>query len=217
MYVEQQDVFYYITVENENYPMPSMPGGDHVREGILKGMYKYLPADAKVLRNAKHRAILLGSGAILNEAVKAQELLARNYQVAADVWSVTSYKALHQDGSACDRHNLLHPGDVPRKPFVTQCLEKEEGVVVAASDYTKILPDSIARWVPGQMVSLGTDGFGRSDARDSLRDFFEVDYRFITLGVLSALARRNELPHDRVVKAMQELRISPDKPDPLLC
>ena len=217
MYEEQQDCFYYITVENENYPMPSMPGGDHVREGILKGMYKYLPADAKVLRNAKHRAILLGSGAILNEAVKAQELLARNYQVAADVWSVTSYKALHQDGSACDRHNLLHPGDVPRKPFVTQCLEKEEGVVVAASDYTKILPDSIARWVPGQMVSLGTDGFGRSDARDSLRDFFEVDYRFITLGVLSALARRNELPHDRVVKAMQELRISPDKPDPLLC
>ena len=217
MYEEQEDCFYYITVGNETYPMPPMPKEEGVREGILKGMYRYLKADPEISRNVKHKAVLLGSGSILNEAVKAQHLLGGTYGVAADVWSVTSYKALRQDGMACERYNLLHPEATPKKPYVTQCLEQEEGVVVAASDYVKLLPDGIARWVPSGLTSLGTDGFGRSESRQSLRDFFEVDYRFITLGVLTALARRGEVSADFVLSAMRDLRITPDKPDPLLC
>lgn len=216
MYEEQEDCFYYITVGNETYPMPPMPRHDGVKEGILKGMYRYREADTASAGSARHKAVLLGSGAILNQALKAQQFLAEQFDVAADVWSVTSYKALRQDGMACDRHNLLHPGETPRTPYVTQCLGGEEGVIVAASDYVKLLPDGIARWVPGGLTSLGTDGFGRSDCRESLRDFFEVDYRFITLGVLSALARRGGISPDAVVKAMKTMGISPDKADPLL-
>lgn len=214
MYDAQEDCFYYITVGNETYPMPPMPEHEGVKEGILKGMYRYRTAESG--KNAKRKAILLGSGAILNQAIKAQHLLADQFGVAADVWSVTSYKALRQDGMACDRHNLLHPGEPVWTPYVTQCLDNEEGVVVAASDYVKLLPDGIARWIPGGLTSLGTDGFGRSDCRESLRDFFEVDYRFITLGVLSALARRGEINPDVVIKAMASMEISPEKADPLL-
>jgi len=217
MYEQQEDCYYYITVGNETYPMPPMPEEEGVREGILKGMYRYLKADLEISRNARHKAVLLGSGSILNEAVKAQHLLGGTYGVAADVWSVTSYKALRQDGMACERHNLLNPQAVPVKPYVTQCLEHEEGVIVAASDYVKLLPDGIARWTPSGLTSLGTDGFGRSESRQALRDFFEVDYRFITLGVLSALARRGDLSPDFVTAAMRDLRITGDKPDPLLC
>ncbi len=213
MYEEQEDCFYYITVENENYLMPPMPEGEHVKDGILKGMYLFKSMGAK---GARHRATLLGSGAILNETLKAQEYLARRHNIASDVWSVTSYKALRHDGMACDRHNLLHPEETPRKSYVTQCLEKSDGVVVAASDYVKMLPDGIARWAPQGLTSLGTDGFGRSEARAELRDFFEVDHRFIALAALSAMARRGEISPDAVTKSMRELHIAPDKPDPLL-
>ncbi len=213
MYEEQEDCFYYITVENENYLMPPMPEGEHVKDGILKGMYLFKSMGAK---GARHRATLLGSGAILNETLKAQEYLARRHNIASDVWSVTSYKALRHDGMACDRHNLLHPDESPRKSYVTQCLEKSDGVVVAASDYVKMLPDGIARWAPQGLTSLGTDGFGRSEARAELRDFFEVDHRFIALAALSAMARRGEISPDAVTKSMRELHIAPDKPDPLL-
>ncbi|HOC73588.1 MAG TPA: pyruvate dehydrogenase (acetyl-transferring), homodimeric type, partial [Candidatus Hydrogenedentes bacterium] len=213
MYARGEDVFYYITVGNENYAMPPMPAGKGVREGILRGMYRFRPAPEG--RNLRHRAQLLGSGAILNEALKAQALLAETFGVAADVWSVTSYKELRTDGMAADRWNLLHPGAKPRKPWVTRMLEGAEGPVVAASDYVKMLPDSISRWVPGGLTSLGTDGFGRSESREALRDFFEVDHRFITLAALRALAERGDIGFDAVKAAMKLLKISPNKPDPL--
>ena len=213
MYARGEDVFYYITVGNENYAMPPMPAGKGVREGILRGMYRFRSApEGKSLR---HRAQLLGSGAILNEALKAQALLAGQFGVAADVWSVTSYKELRADGMAADRWNLLHPGAKPRRPWVTRMLEGAEGPVVAASDYVKMLPDSISRWVPGGLTSLGTDGFGRSESREALRDFFEVDHRFITLAALRALAERGDIGFDAVKAAMKLLKISPNKPDPL--
>ncbi len=216
MLEEQEDCFYYITVGNETYPMPAMPRNGEVEDGILKGMYRYLDADTETAPGARHKAVLLGSGAILNEAVKARRFLAERYRVAAEVWSVTSYKMLRQDGMACDRYTMLHPGETPRIPYVTQCLGGKEGVIVAASDYVKLLPDGIARWVPAGLTCLGTDGFGRSESRDALRDFFEVDYRFISLGVLAALARRGEIAPDSVRKSMTDMGISPDKADPLL-
>ena len=212
MYGKGESVFYYITVGNENYAMPAMPAGKNVKQGILRGMYKFRPAPGRA--GAKFRAQILGSGAILNEALKAQELLAADYGVAADVWSVTSYKELRADGLAAERWNLLHPGAKPKKAYVTQCLEKEEGPVVAASDYMKMLPDGIAKWVPGGLATLGTDGFGRSESRAALRDFFEVDHRHITLAVLSELARRGEMESALAAKAMRGLGIKPGKPDP---
>ena len=212
MYAEGESIFYYITVCNENYAMPPMPAGDGVREGILRGMYKF--SDAPDRESCKHRAQLLGSGSILNEVIRAQALLAGKYGVAADVWSVTSYKELRTDGLAAARWNMLHPGETPRVPFVTQCLGGADGVVVAASDYMKLLPDGIARWVPGGVTSLGTDGFGRSESREGLRDFFEVDHRFVVLATLSALARQGRIGAEDVRAAMRDLNIDQDKTDP---
>ncbi len=212
MYAERESLFYYITVGNENYAMPSMPAGDPVREGILRGMYKF--SNAPGLDRCSHRAQLLGSGAIMNEVIKAQSVLADKYSVAADVWSVTSYKELRTDGLAAERWNMLHPADTPQVPFVTQCLKDAEGVVVAASDYVKMLPDGIARWVPGGVTSLGTDGFGRSESREALRDFFEVDQRFIVLATLSALAQQGRIAAEVVRTAMRDMNIDQDKADP---
>ena len=210
MYVEQEDVFYYLTVENDIYSMPEMPDG--VEEGILKGLYKFKPA---AQTNAPLKAHLFGSGAIINSALKAQRILEEKYQVSADVWSITSYKALHRDALDAERWNRLHPGEKPRLSYLEQCLAKERGVYVMASDYVKALPESIARWFPNPPVSLGTDGFGRSESREALRDHFEVDYRFIALGALSALAREGQIENDAVVQAMQDLAISPAKPNPI--
>jgi pyruvate dehydrogenase E1 component len=161
------------------------------------------------------RAQLLGSGAILNEVLKAQELLEKEYNVAADVWSVTSYTELRRDGLETERWNLLHPASEPRVPYVTQCLGGEDTVVVAASDYMKALPDGIAKWIPGGLASLGTDGFGRSESRESLRDFFEVDARFVTLATLNALARKGRLSPEVVRKAMKDLEIPASKRNPM--
>ena len=210
MYVEQEDVFYYLTVENDIYAMPEMPDG--VEEGILKGMYKFKPAAKK---RAPLKAHLFGSGAIINSALKAQSILEEKYQVSADVWSITSYKALHRDGLDAERWNRLHPDKKPRLSYIEQCLAKERGVYVMASDYVKALPESIARWFPNPPVSLGTDGFGRSETREALRDHFEVDYRFIALGALSALAREGQIENDAVVQAMKDLDIDPAKPNPV--
>ncbi|MGH9471028.1 MAG: pyruvate dehydrogenase (acetyl-transferring), homodimeric type [Terriglobia bacterium] len=211
MYGEQESVFYYLTVMNENYAMPAMPEG--VREGILKGMYRLR---ASALTGPKAHAQLLGSGAILNEAVKAQKMLEEKYGVAADVWSVTSYKELLRDAQACDRWNLLHPGEAPQTPYFTQRLAEAQGVAVAASDYVKALPDSVARWSPLPLVSLGTDGFGRSDGRSALRDFFEVDARHIALATLSALARERKLKPSIVQQAVKDLGVDPEKREPVL-
>ena len=210
MYVEQEDVFYYLTVENDIYAMPEMPDG--VEEGILKGMYKFKPSAKK---RARLKAHLFGSGAIINSALKAQSLLEEKYQVSADVWSITSYKALHRDALDAERWNRMHPGEKPRLSYIEQCLAKERGVYVMASDYVKALPESIARWFPNPPVSLGTDGFGRSETREALRDHFEVDYRFIALGALSALAREGQIECDVVVQAMQDLEIDPARPNPI--
>ena len=210
MYVEQEDVFYYLTVENDIYAMPEMPAG--VEEGILKGMYKFKPSAKK---RAPLKAHLFGSGAIINSALKAQRILEEKYQVSADVWCITSYKALHRDALDAERWNRLHPGEDPRLSYIEQCLAKERGVYVMASDYVKALPESIARWFPNPPVALGTDGFGRSETREALRDHFEVDYRFIALGALSALAREGQIEYDAVVQAMKDLKIDPAKPNPI--
>jgi len=209
MFVDQESLFYYLTVMNEQYEMPPMPDG--VRDGILKGMYKFR---ASGLKKATARAQLLGSGAILNEVLAAQKMLETQYGVAADVWSVTSYAELSRDGHAADRWNMLHPGEPARAPYVAACLKDAPGPIVAASDYLKILPDAISRWAPRPIVSLGTDGFGRSEDRRALRDFFEVDARFVTLATLSALARDGAIDGKLVAQAMTDLGIDREKADP---
>ena len=210
MYEDQENIFYYLTVMNENYPMPPMPEG--AKDGILKGMYKLKSSSKK---NAKVKAHLFGSGTILNEAVKAQELLEDEYKISADVWSVTSYKELRKDALEVERWNMLHPMETPKIPYVTEMLQKEEGVYVAASDYVKTLPDSIAKWMPRPLISLGTDGFGRSEARKELRDFFEVDYRHITLAALGELFKQGKIKQPVLEKAMLDLEINPDKKNPM--
>ncbi|HEU5452106.1 MAG TPA: pyruvate dehydrogenase (acetyl-transferring), homodimeric type [Terriglobales bacterium] len=209
MYVNEESIFYYITVMNENYEHPAMPEG--CRDGILKGMYRLKTADAA---GAKARAQLFGSGAILPEVVKAQEML-KGYGVAADVWSVTSYKQLYYDGNEVERWNLLHPEQAPKVPYITQQLKDTEGVLVAASDYVKALPNSVAKWCPRPLVSLGTDGFGRSDGREALRDFFEVDARHVTYATLAALAKEGKFPPDQLKKAAKDLTINAERPNPV--
>ncbi|GAB4412314.1 MAG: pyruvate dehydrogenase (acetyl-transferring), homodimeric type [Anaerolineae bacterium] len=213
MYEEQESVFYYLTVGNENYNMPHLPDRDGVKEGILKGMYKFKASENK---DAKLHAHLFGSGAIMNQVLRAQKELEEKYNIAADVWSVTSYKELRRDGLEVERWNLLHPTEKPRIPYVTQCLADAPGVFVAASDYMKKLPDSISRWFPRPLVSLGTDGFGRSDGRKALRDFFEVDYRYVTLAALTSLMREDKLKPDMVMGAMEDLEINPVKANPMI-
>ncbi len=208
MYREQESIFYYLTVMNEQYAMPAMPDGS--REGILKGMYRLQPTTNP---KAKLRAQLFGSGAILNEVLAAQKMLEK-YDVAADVWSVTSYQELYRDGHASDRWNMLHPGEQPRVSYVGQCLKDAPGVLVAASDYLKVLPDSIDQWMPRRMRSLGTDGFGRSEDRQRLRDFFEVDSRFVTLATLAELAHDGQLDRKVVAQAIKDLDINPEKLNP---
>ncbi len=211
MYVDQESVFYYLTVTNEPLAMPAMPEGTDVREGILKGIYRFRMSTKK---DAKLRAQLFGSGTIMYEVLKAQQILEEKYGVAADVWSVTSYKQLYRDGNDCDRWNMLHPGETPRVPFVSQALKDALGVLVAASDYMKVLPESIAQWLPRPLVALGTDGFGRSESRASLRDFFEVDAKHIVLATLTALLREKQVKPDLVQKAVKELGINPGKANP---
>ena len=173
---------------NENYVHPPKPDAPDVDEGILRGMYRFRRAD---LEQPRGRAQLLGSGAILNEAIKSQEMLAERYGVAADVWSVTSYTELRRDALDVERWNMLHPHEEPRTPYVTQQLAGLPGIVVAASDYVKTMSDAVAKWIPQPLMSLGTDGFGRSEDRDALRDFFEVDARYVTAGdAVCAGARR---------------------------
>ncbi|MGC2534015.1 MAG: pyruvate dehydrogenase (acetyl-transferring), homodimeric type, partial [Candidatus Sulfotelmatobacter sp.] len=211
MYVDQESIFYYLTVTNEPLPMPEMPKSEHVREGILRGLYRFNTSDAP---EAKLRVQLLGSGTIMYEVLKAQTILKEKYGVAADVWSVTSYKELYRNANDCERWNMLHPGEAPRVPYVTQTLKDAPGPFIAASDYMKVLPESLAKWVPGQLVSLGTDGFGRSENRVALRDFFEVDAKHIVLATLGALAREKKIGLDVVKQAVHDLGIDAEKLNP---
>ena len=210
MYEKEENIFYYLTVMNENYEHPAMPGD--VRDGILKGMYRFSQSQ---LKNATAQAQLFGSGAILPEVIKAQQILGEKYGVSADVWSITSYKELYKDAISTERWNMLHPTQAQRVPYVAQALQNAPGVLVAASDYVKTLPLSIARWMPRTLNALGTDGFGRSENRASLRDFFEVDARFVTLRTLSALAKEGKIKPEVVQQAIKDLEINPEKPDPL--
>ena len=210
MYRDGERIFYYITVMNEPYTMPPMPAGS--REGILRGIYKVSPATSK---KSKLRAQVLGSGAILTEALKAQELLSGQFGVAVDVWSVTSYKELYRDAMDADRENLLHPGAKPRVPYVTSALAGAPGPIIAASDYLKALPLMVSKWMPRQPVVLGTDGFGRSDTRAALRHHFEVDAPAIALAVLVELHREGQVDAATVQRAFKELEIDPSRPNPV--
>jgi pyruvate dehydrogenase E1 component len=212
MYVDGESIFYYLTVTNEPLPMPAMPDGRDVREGILKGMYRFRASEKK---DAKLQAQLFGSGTIMFEVLKAQEILEQKYGIAADVWSVTSYKELYREANDCERWNLLHPGQKPRVPYVSECLKNASGVFVAASDYMKVLPETISQWVPGKLVSLGTDGFGRSENRAALRDFFEVDAKHIVIATLSALLRDNKIKAETVQQAIKELGVDAERPSPV--
>src|SRR5216117_1820245 len=198
MYAEQESVYYYLTVMNEQYAMPEAPA--NCRDGILKGLYRFRATSKS---DAPRRAQLFGSGAILPEVIKAQEVLESKYDVAADVWSVTSYTELYREGHACERWNMLHPAEAPRVPYVTRCLKDASGVLVAASDYVKAMPDSIDRWLPRPLLTLGTDGFGRSESRAALRDFFEVDYRYVIVATLAALARDGKIDSSIVQQAIK--------------
>ena len=215
MYVDGESIFYYLTVTNEPLPMPEMPDGAEVRAGILKGLYRFRPSTKS---DAKVRAQLMGSGTIMYQVLEAQKVLEEKYNVAADVWSVTSYKNLYRDGNDCERWNMLHPDATAKVPYVTEVFSKAgaKGPFIAASDYLKVLPECIAQWIPGRLHALGTDGFGRSEGRKSLRDFFEVDTKHIVLATLTALAREKQIKPEVVQQAIQDLGINPDKPNPAI-
>lgn len=211
MYQEHEDVFYYITLMNENYHHPAMPKG--VEEGILKGLYQLKKSAAK---KTKARVQLLGSGTILREVEAAAEILEKDFGIAADVWSAPSFTELRRDGMSTDRHNLLNPDAKPKVPWVTQQLEKTEGPVIAASDYMRAFADKIRQWVPRRYVTLGTDGFGRSDSREQLRKFFEVNRHFVVVAALKALADDGTIEMKVMKDAMKKFGIDADKPHPWL-
>jgi len=205
MVAEDQDVFYYITLQNENYPQPPMPEG--VEEGVLRGLYRYKQAAAE----HPLRVQLFGSAVILNEALRAQEMLGERFGVSADVWSATSYQQLRNEALRVERWNRHHPTEPPRKPYVEQVLEGVEGPFIAVTDYMKLVPDLIRRWIHGRYVSLGTDGFGMSDTRESLRRHFEVDAESIVIAALHALQREGQVEPALTAQAIEELGFDPDK------
>jgi pyruvate dehydrogenase E1 component len=208
MYAEGEDIFYYLTLFNENYPMPPMPAG--VEDGILKGLYKFKSGP----EGKKLKAHIFGSGPIINSALKAQAILAERYGVSADVWSATSYKLLRTDALRCQRWNMLHPAESPKKSYLETLLAKEPGPFVAVSDNVRLVPDQIAPWVPGGLLTLGTDGFGRSDTRARLRRFFEVDAESTVIAALYALAEKGQIERGVVAKAIKELGVDSAKVQP---
>ena len=211
MYAEGENIFYYITVMNENYAMPAMPAG--VQQGILKGLYPLSTHAASA--KSERKATLLGAGTILREVIAAAEMLAKDYDVHCEVLSAPSFSELRRDALDCDRWNLLHPTEQARVPYVAEVLQQHEGPFVAASDYVRNVPDQIRQWVPGRYVVLGTDGYGRSDGREALRAHFEVDRRFIVLATLRALADDGVVPRSLLAEAISALGIDVNKPNPL--
>jgi pyruvate dehydrogenase E1 component len=193
---------------NENYAQPAMPEG--VKDGILHGMYRYSTGG-----RGKLRVQLLGAGTILREVIAAAEMLEKDWQVSADVWSVTSFSELRRDGIDCDRWNLLHPDQTPRKSYLDQILASVSGPFIAATDYMRIVADQIRPWVPGRYLVLGTDGYGRSDSRAALREFFEVDSRYVVVAALKALADQGSIKPKIVAEAIAKLGIDPSKPNPV--
>jgi pyruvate dehydrogenase E1 component len=203
-----EDVFYYLTLYNENYSMPAMPEG--AEEGIVRGLYRYRPAPKK----RKHRTQLLASGTAMLAALEAQELLADEFDVATDVWSATSYKLLREEALEAERWSRLHPKESTRVPYVTQCLGDAGGPIVAVTDFMKVIPDQISRFVPAPFVPLGTDGYGFSDTRPALRRHFEVDAAHVVVATLDALARSGAVKTSTVTDAIARFDLDPDRPDP---
>jgi pyruvate dehydrogenase E1 component len=206
MFVDQENVFYYIAVMNETYVQPAMPDG--IEDGIIKGMYA-------LDKNAEAKVQLLGSGTILREVIAAAEILEKEFGIPANIWSVTSFNELRRDGLDCDRWNMLNPGKPPRVSYVEQLLDGQSGPVVAATDYMKAYADQIREFVPQRYRTLGTDGFGRSDSREQLRDFFEVDRNYVCLAALTALADDGEIDRSTLNAAIKKLNIDPNKPNPV--
>jgi pyruvate dehydrogenase E1 component len=208
MCLEQESIFYYITVMNENYAHPAMPAG--AAAGILRGMYPFRTGG-----KGKVRVQLLGSGTILREVIAAAELLEQSFGVAADVWSVTSFSELRREALDVERWNARHPDDKPRVSYVAERFAGSSGPFVAATDYMKLVADQIRQWVPGRYVALGTDGFGRSDGREALRHHFEVDRKSIVVAALKALSDEGSIDRKLVGKAMTDLGVDSDKPNPV--
>jgi pyruvate dehydrogenase E1 component len=212
MYAEQQDVYYYLTVMNENYVQPAMPEG--AAADIIKGMYLFKAAAGRGAKTKAPRVQLLGSGVILREAIAAAELLKADWGVDADVWGCTSFTELAREGGAASRWNMLHPTEPPRVPHVTARLAETQGPVIAATDYVRAFAGQIREFVPRRYVVLGTDGFGRSDTREKLRRFFEVDRWYITVAALKALADDGTLPAGKVAEAIAQYGIDTAKAAP---
>jgi pyruvate dehydrogenase E1 component len=209
MYQEQEDVFYYITVMNENYNHPELPKG--VEDGVVRGMYKLPRPKGKKASQVQ----LLGSGTILLEIIAAQKLLKEDFNIVADVWSCTSFNELRRDGISTARWNMLHPDEPKKRSYVEQCLSNTEGPVIAATDYMRIFADQIRPYIPNKNYDvLGTDGFGRSDTREKLRDFFEVDRRYVVVAALSAMLNEGTIPKKTVIDAIKKYGVNPNKPEP---
>jgi pyruvate dehydrogenase E1 component len=209
MYKKEEDVFYYLTLYNENIYHPPMPEGSE--EGIVKGLYLYSPAKEKKERHVQ----LFGSGTIMQCVLEARDILEEKFQVSSDIWSATSYQQLRHEALSTDRWNRLHPESEPRVPYVVRVLEGVRGPIVAATDFMKTIPDLIRPWVSGRYTVLGTDGYGRSDTREALRRFFEVDSESIAVAALYALFQESEIPANEVTEAIRALGLDPDKHDPL--
>jgi pyruvate dehydrogenase E1 component len=208
MYQQKDNVFYYVTVMNENYHQPAMPKG--AEEGILKGIYPFSKGGRK-----KSRVQLMGSGTILREVIAAAELLENEWDVSADVWSVTSFNELRRDGIDAERWNMLHPGKKKRIPYISQQLAKTKGPVVAATDYMRTYADQVRNYIDRTYIVLGTDGFGRSDMRAALRRFFEVNRYYVVVAALMALAEEGEVDAKTVTAAIKQYGIDPEKPNPV--
>ena len=209
MYENGEDIFYYICVYNEMYPQPPMADQPGIREGVLRGIYRYQES-----KTGPAVAQLFGSGPILNEALKAQEILASKYGVATDVWSVTSYQQLRREALETERWNRLHPAEAPKRTVIEEAIDGVVGPIVAATDYMKLVPDQLSPWIGKRLITLGTDGFGRSENRDVLRKFFEVNAGSIVCATLSGLARDGQLDAHRAAEAFHEMGVPTEGADP---
>jgi len=209
MVQNQEDVYYYITLMNENYTHPALPAG--AEQGILKGLYSFSKAQDK---NKVAQVQLMGSGVILREVIAAAELLEKDWGIAADVWSATSFTELRREGLDCERWNMLNPDKKQRVSYVAECLKDAKSPVIASTDYMKSFAEQIQRFVPNKFVALGTDGFGRSDSREALRDFFEVNRYYVVIAALKALSDEGKLPAAKVAEAVKKYKLNGNKPNP---
>ena len=209
MYVDQEDVFYYLTLENENYIQP--PILENIDEGIIKGMYKLKSGDS----GENPRVQLLASGSMVNEVLAASQLLKEDWQIDSDVWSVTSFSELHREAEDKSRWNILHPNEANKQSYVGASLISEDGPVVAVSDYVKLVAEQIAPYINCPFVALGTDGFGRSETRDKLRNFFEVNRYYIVMTALESLSNEGKVDKAKVMDAIKKYKLDPEKPNPV--